>query len=312
MLIACRTTIGYGAPKRAGTAKAHGEALGAEEIAGARVALGWTYPPFEIPADLLEPWRASGQARQRPAQGTGTRVSPRVPMRKPFDAALSGEIPASLGPALAALKAKFAAEKPAIATRKASEIALETVSAELPTTLGGSADLTGSVFTKTKNDPVIAPGQYGGRFVHYGVREHGMAACMNGIALHRGLIPFAGTFLVFSDYCRPSIRLAALMGQRVIHVMTHDSIGLGEDGPTHQPVEHLAALRAIPNLLVLRPADAVETAECWEMALRETSRPSLLVLSRQNLADAAHRASDRKPLGARRLLHRGEPSARRR
>jgi transketolase len=204
-------------------------------------------------------------------------------LRKVFEAALSLEIPGSLGPAIAALKAKFAAEKPAIATRKASETTLEVINAEVQNTLGGAADLTGSVFTKTKNDPVIAPGQYAGRFVHYGVREHGMAACMNGIALHRGLIPYSGTFLVFSDYCRPSIRLSAVMGQRVIHVMTHDSIGLGEDGPTHQPAEHLAALRAIPNLLVLRPADAVETAECWEAALRETSRPSVLVLSRQNL-----------------------------
>jgi transketolase len=283
VLIACRTTIGYGAPKRAGTAKAHGEALGADEVAGARAALGWNYPPFEIPSDLLEQWRAAGKRGSGERKAWDARLQENR-MRKTFETALSGEIPASLSSAVEALKSKFATEKPAIATRKASEATLEVINAEMPNTLGGSADLTGSVFTKTKNDGVIGPGQYNGRFVHYGIREHGMAACMNGIALHKGLIPFSGTFLVFSDYCRPSIRLAAIMGQRVIHVMTHDSIGLGEDGPTHQPVEHLAALRAIPNLLVLRPGDAVETAECWEIALRHTSGPSLLALSRQNLA----------------------------
>jgi transketolase len=283
VLIACRTIIGFGAPKRAGTAKAHGEALGAEEVAGARAALGWTYPPFEIPSDLLDQWRSTGARGSAERKTWDARLASHD-TQQPFRAALSSDMPASLGTTFAALKAKFVAEKPVIATRKASEITIEAFSAELPNTLGGSADLTGSVFTKTKNDPVIAPGQYAGRFVHYGIREHGMAACMNGIALHKGLIPFSGTFLVFSDYCRPSIRLAALMGQHVIFVMTHDSIGLGEDGPTHQPVEHLAALRAIPNLLVLRPGDAVETAECWEAALRETKRPSVLVLSRQNLA----------------------------
>ena len=283
VLIACRTTIGYGAPKRAGTAKAHGEALGAEEVAGARATLGWNYPPFEVPADLLGQWRTAGKRGSDKRKAWDARLQANQ-MRKAFEMALSGEMPASLGPALAALKAKFATEKPTIATRKASEATLDVINAELPNTIGGSADLTGSVFTKTKNDGVIGPGLYNGRFIHYGIREHGMAAAMNGIALHKGLIPFSGTFLVFSDYCRPSIRLAAIMGQRVIHVMTHDSIGLGEDGPTHQPVEHLASLRAMPNLLVLRPADAVETAECWEIALREKSRPSLLALSRQNLA----------------------------
>jgi transketolase len=282
VLIACRTTIGYGAPKRAGTAKAHGEALGPEEVAGARVALGWPHGAFEIPADLLERWRTAGRRGGAVRKSWEARVSA-SPMRRPFEAALSGEAPASLALAIAALKDKFVSEKPALATRKASELTLEVVNAEMPNTIGGSADLTGSVFTKTKNDPVIAPGHFAGRFIHYGVREHGMAACMNGMALHKGLIPFAGTFLVFSDYSRPSIRLAALMGLHVIHVMTHDSIGLGEDGPTHQPIEHLAALRAIPDLLVFRPADAVETAECWELALRETKRPSLLALSRQAL-----------------------------
>ena len=297
VLIACRTTIGYGAPKRAGTAKAHGEALGPEEVAGARVALGWPHGAFEIPADLLEQWRAAGRRGGAARKSWEARVSA-SPMRKPFEAALSGDAPASLAPAIAALKDKFVKEKPALATRKSSELTLEVVNAEMPNTIGGSADLTGSVFTKTKNDPVIAPGHFAGRFIHYGVREHGMAACMNGMALHKGLIPFAGTFLVFSDYSRPSIRLAALMGLQVIHVMTHDSIGLGEDGPTHQPIEHLAALRAIPNLLVLRPADAVETAECWELALRETKRPSLLALSRQALP-ALRVESSRENLAAR-------------
>ena len=283
VLIACRTTIGYGAPKRAGTSKAHGEALGAEEVAGARVALGWPHAPFDVPGDLLDQWRAAGRRGSGERKGWSARLSEST-LRKAFDAALSGDMPATLGPAVAALKTKFATEKPVIATRKASEITIEAFAAEVPSAIGGSADLTGSVFTKTKNDPVISPGHYNGRFVHYGIREHGMAACMNGMALHKGLIPFAGTFLVFSDYSRPSIRLGALMGQHVIHVMTHDSIGLGEDGPTHQPIEHLAALRAIPNLLVLRPADAVETAECWDVALRQKGRPSVLVLSRQNLA----------------------------
>jgi transketolase len=285
VLIACRTTIGYGAPKRAGTAKAHGEALGAEEVAGARLALSWPYPPFEIPDDIRRKWldagRRGGPAREVWEERLANQDRAR---RADFEATLLGEIPPSVGAAIGALKAKLAADKPALATRKASEMALETVTALLPSMIGGSADLTGSVFTKMKNDPVIAPGAYAGRFIHYGVREHGMAAAMNGMALHGGIIPYSGTFLVFSDYCRPSIRLAALMGQRVIHVMTHDSIGLGEDGPTHQPIEHLAALRAIPNLLVMRPADAIETAECWELALKQKSRPTVLALSRQNLA----------------------------
>src|SRR5205814_7879805 len=199
------------------------------------------------------------------------------------DEALSGRIPEALAPALNELKTKLVAERPSIATRKASELALEVINAHLPATVGGSADLTGSNNTKTKGLSEISPGNFSGRFIHYGVREHGMTAAMNGMALHGGVIPYSGTFLVFSDYCRPSIRLAAIMGLRVIHVMTHDSIGLGEDGPTHQPIEHLAALRAIPNLLVFRPADAVETAECWELALAEKHRPSILALTRQNV-----------------------------
>jgi transketolase len=285
VLIACKTVIGYGAPKRAGTAKAHGEALGAEEIAGARTALGWSYAPFEVPPELMSQWRAAGArgADARKAWESRLAASPAT-SRSAFDAAMSGELPPQLGPALAALKAKFASEKPSIATRKSSELVLEVVNANVPSAIGGSADLTPSNLTKTKNDPEISPGNYSGRYIHYGIREHAMASAMNGMALHGGIIPYSGTFFVFSDYCRPAIRLAALMKQRVIHVMTHDSIGLGEDGPTHQPVEHLASLRAMPNLLLLRPGDAVETAEAWEIALSEKTRPTVLALSRQNLA----------------------------
>ncbi len=301
VLIACKTIIGFGAPKRAGTSKAHGEALGAEEVAGARKALNWPYPPFEVPDEIVSAWRKAGTRAADTQKAWKARLSEvDKAVRQQFEAALSGDIPADLAKGIAGLKEKLSAEKPAVATRKASEMALEVVNAVVPTTIGGSADLTGSNLTKTKNDPVVSPENYAGRFIHYGVREHGMAAAMNGMALHGGLIPYSGTFLVFSDYCRPSIRLAALMQQRVIFVMTHDSIGLGEDGPTHQPVEHLAALRAIPNLLVMRPADAVETAECWELALNQKSRPSLLALSRQNLAllRAEHVPENRSARGA--------------
>jgi len=282
VLIACRTTIGFGAPTRAGTAKAHGEALGAEEIAGARHALEWPYEPFVIPNDILSAWREIG-ARGKPARDAWLARHKADTRAAEFDAAIAGEIPASLKSALNEHKKKLAAEKPSLATRKASELALEVVNSILPTTIGGSADLTGSNNTRTKGMESVAPGKFGGRFIHYGIREHGMAAAMNGMALHGGFIPYSGTFLVFSDYCRPAIRLAALMGVRAIHVMTHDSIGLGEDGPTHQPVEHLATLRAMPNLLVFRPADAVETAECWELALAQARTPSVLALTRQSV-----------------------------
>ena len=300
VLIACKTVIGFGAPTRAGTSKAHGEALGATEIAGARTALNWPYPPFEIPGDLLSQWRAAGQrgADMRKAWELRHGASAAA-LRDSFDAALSGEIPAQLRADIAALKAKFSGEKPQ-ATRKSSEIVLELVNAAVPSVVGGSADLTPSNLTKTKNDPEISPGHYAGRYIHYGIREHAMASAMNGMALHGGIIPYSGTFLVFSDYCRPAIRLAALMKQRVIHVMTHDSIGLGEDGPTHQPVEHLAALRAIPNLLVMRPADAVETAEVWEIALTRKDRPTVMALSRQNLPTlrTEHTEENRSARGA--------------
>jgi len=289
VLIACKTTIGFGAPKRAGTSKSHGEPLGAEEIAGAREALNWHSAPFEIPADLLGAWRTAG-ARSGAKRAEWRARLENSPHRKEFEAAMAGDLPADFSGAVAAFKTKLKADRPNIASRKASEMALEVITGVVADMIGGSADLTGSNFTKTASTTPLSASDYSGRFIHYGVREHGMAAAMNGMALHGGIIPYSGTFLVFSDYCRPSIRLAALMGLRVIHVMTHDSIGLGEDGPTHQPVEHLASLRAIPNLLVFRPADAVETAECWELALQAKTRPSVLALSRQGLATVREEA----------------------
>jgi transketolase len=283
-MIACRTTIGFGAPHKAGTAEAHGSPLGAEEIKGARERLGWNYPPFEIPADILDAWRKAG-ARSADARKQWKARLKALPAdkRAEFERRIVGKLPAALAGAVRQVKENAAAKPQEIATRKASELALESFVAAVPEMIGGSADLTGSNNTKTKAMAVIGPGQFKGRFMHWGIREHGMAAAMNGMSLHGGIIPYSGTFLVFSDYCRPSIRLAALMGQRVIHVMTHDSIGLGEDGPTHQPVEHLAALRAIPHLHLFRPADLTETAECWQLALEYTGGPSVLALTRQNL-----------------------------
>jgi len=283
-LIACRTTIGFGAPTKAGTEKTHGAALGAEEVAGARQKLGWSEPAFAIPADLREIWRSAGWRSQATHKAWSDRLQALPAERRgAFERRIRGEIDrAKLAAAARSVKEKLAAQPKEVATRVASEHALEALVAALPAMVGGSADLTGSNNTRPKGMAVLSAANYGGRFIHYGVREHGMAAAMNGMALHGGIIPYSGTFLVFSDYCRPAIRLAALMGERVIHVMTHDSIGLGEDGPTHQPVEHLAALRAIPNLAVFRPCDAVETIECWQLAL-ERDGPSVLALTRQNL-----------------------------
>ena len=284
-LIACKTTIGFGAPTKAGSEKSHGSPLGADEIKGARERLGWTSPAFEVPADVLTSWRSAGQRAAGHHQAWKQRLAA-LPAEKraQFERRLSGKIEADkLAAAVRGLKETFAKTPKEIATRAASELALDALVPAIPELVGGSADLTGSNNTKTKGMAVMSSAAYGGRFIHYGVREHGMAAAMNGMALHGGVIPYSGTFLVFSDYCRPAIRLAALMGQRVIHVMTHDSIGLGEDGPTHQPVEHLAALRAIPNLTVYRPCDTVETVECWQLAIESGHNPSVLALTRQNL-----------------------------
>jgi transketolase len=284
-LIACRTTIGFGAPGKAGTEKCHGSPLGADEIAGARKALGWDSPAFEIPADIREQWRAAGARGKAAHAAWNQRMKVLDPAtRAEFERRLRGEVDGDkLAGAVRAVKDKLIAQPKELATRIASQTALENLAAALPEMIGGSADLTGSNNTRPTGMTVLSAADYSGRFIHYGVREHGMAAAMNGMALHGGVIPYSGTFLVFTDYCRPAIRLAALMGERVIHVMTHDSIGLGEDGPTHQPVEHLAALRAIPNLLVFRPCDAVETVECWQLALENREHPSVLALTRQNL-----------------------------
>ncbi|HYI48014.1 MAG TPA: transketolase [Allosphingosinicella sp.] len=279
-LIACRTIIGYGAPNKQGTAATHGAALGADEIAAARKALGWASPPFEIPTEIAEAWRAAGARGQGDHQVWRARLDA-SPDRDEFMRRMEGRLPE--GSSRDEYLDWLAANPQNVATRKSSEMALEWINAFLPETIGGSADLTGSNNTKTKAQKPLTKDDYSGRYIYYGIREFGMGAAMNGMALHGGVIPYGGTFLIFSDYARPAIRLSALQQARVIYVMTHDSIGLGEDGPTHQPVEQLAGLRAIPNLAVFRPCDAVETAECWSLALRRTQGPSLLALTRQNL-----------------------------
>ncbi|MET0546738.1 MAG: transketolase, partial [Caulobacterales bacterium] len=283
-LIACRTQIGFGAPTLEGTAKTHGSPLGAAEIAACREKLAWPYPAFEVPDHILNVWRAAGE------RGAATHGAWKNSLKaagnetvSAFEAAVSGKLPGDFGTKVSAAKKAMLDKPQALASRQASGEALEALIPIVPEMVGGSADLTGSNNTKTKGMEALTPSNWAGRYIHYGVREHGMAAAMNGMALHGGVIPYSGTFLVFTDYCRPAIRLAALMGVRVIHVMTHDSIGLGEDGPTHQPVEHLAALRAIPNLLVFRPADQVEALECWQAALEAKKTPSIIAASRQKL-----------------------------
>jgi transketolase len=281
-LIACRTTIGFGAPTRAGTSKAHGEALGAVEIAGAREKLGWPFPPFLIPETILTAWRAAGARGVVERDDWQSRLAS-SPQSAAFTLQARTELSADVAEKLKAFKAELSATAPKVATRKASEMALGVINAATDLTLGGSADLTHSNFTITAGMQSVTPEHFTGRYVHYGIREHGMAAAMNGIALHGGFIPYGGTFMTFTDYARGAMRLSALMGIRVIYVMTHDSIGLGEDGPTHQPIEHLAMLRATPNMDVFRPADAVETVECWQAALESLHTPSVLSLSRQAL-----------------------------
>ena len=282
VMIACKTIIGFGSDAVAGKNKAHGFGITKDNVADLRAKLGWEHGPFEMPDDVRALWSAAGQ-RGGAARGEWAKRLSASDKNAAFGTAFGGDVAAALAGPMAEARAKLAAKPETIATRKASELALEVANGVVMETVGGSADLTGSNNTFTKGMVAITPGQFAGRYINWGIREHGMAAAMNGMALHGGVIPYSGTFLVFADYERPAIRLAALMGIRVIHVLTHDSIGVGEDGPTHQPVEQVASLRAIPNLLVFRPCDAVEANEAWEIALGQTSRPSVMALTRQNL-----------------------------
>ncbi|KJB93228.1 transketolase [Skermanella aerolata KACC 11604] len=284
-LIACKTIIGYGAPTKGGTHHCHGSPLGADEIKAAREKLAWTHEHFIIPEEITSVWRGFGQRGVAERESWEARLNAAGDTaRTSFNNAFSGDMPPDFDALIDGFKAKISAEKPKLATRVASGNVLDVLVPAVPELIGGSADLTPSNNTKVKNTGAVQRDNFNGRYVHFGVREHGMAAAMNGMALHGGIIPYGGTFMTFSDYCRPAIRLAALMKCRTIFIMTHDSIGLGEDGPTHQPVEHVPALRTIPNLLVFRPADAVETAECWAIALKSKHRPSVFALTRQNLA----------------------------
>jgi transketolase len=290
-LIACKTIIGFGAPKKQGTAATHGSPLGADEVKAARERLNWPHAPFEIPADILAAWRETGKRGAAAHASWAARWGKLEPAKREAFEHPAKAARAAVAAAILEAKKAAAAEKAEKATRVWSELTLERLLPALPALVGGSADLTGSNNTKVKGQPVITAESFKGSYVHYGVREHGMAAAMNGMALYGGLIPYGGTFLVFADYCRPSIRLSALMQQRVVYVMTHDSIGLGEDGPTHQPIEHLSALRAIPNLYVFRPADGVETAECWALAVESGDRPSVLALTRQGVPNLRQQVS---------------------
>lgn len=284
VMIACKTTIGFGSPNKAGTAGAHGAPLGDDEIKLTREALGWKHKPFCVPSEILDDWRIIGlRSRQKHKEWETRFKGLEAEARGEFQRRMRGDLPSGFEAKITEYKKELAQSKPTKATRQSSQMALEVINEITPETIGGSADLTGSNNTKTSQTQSITPDDFSGRYLHWGIREHAMAAAMNGMALHGGLIPYSGGFMIFSDYCRTSIRLAALMGIRAIHVLTHDSIGLGEDGPTHQPVEHLASLRAIPNLLVMRPADAMETAECWQLALESQFAPSAIALSRQAL-----------------------------
>ena len=283
-IIACKTTIGFGSPNKAGTSKVHGAPLGADEIAATREALGWENEPFDIPADVRDAWRIAGLNAAHAHKEWQKRLEAADPeLRAEFERRMRGDLPSGLDEAMAEYKKSLAADPKNVATRKASEMALTVINEAMPDTVGGSADLTGSNNTKTPATVSITADDFSGRYVNWGIREHLMASGMNGLALHGGVIPYGGTFLVFADYMRGAMRLSALMENRVIYVLTHDSIGLGEDGPTHQPVETLASLRAIPNMQVFRPADVMETAECWEVALKSENAPSVLSLTRQGL-----------------------------
>lgn len=304
-LIAAKTVIGFGAPTKAGTSSAHGALTDPKEIAGARTKLAWPHPPFDVPAQIYAAWGETGRRGAALHAAWKERLDKAKPKsRAEFLRQQAGDLPKGIAKAILGVKRAALTQKGEIATRKASELVIEAIAPLMPELISGSADLTGSNNTRSKGMGIVAPGAYSGQYIHYGIREHAMAGAMNGLALHGGFIPAAGTFMVFSDYCRPAMRLSALMRQRVLYVMTHDSIGVGEDGPTHQPVEHLAALRAIPDLYVYRPADLTETAEAWELALTSRDRPSVLALTRQNLPqlreDAA--AKNRVSLGAYELL----------
>lgn len=292
-LICCKTVIGFGSPNKSGKSSSHGSPLGDDEIKLVREALKWDSPAFDIPGDILDDWRAIGKTGAADVKAWEKRVKDSGKQDE-FNTALDPNVTDELGAAIDAVKAAFLHDKPKLATRQTSGECLEKLVPAIKQLIGGSADLTGSNNTKVKASKVITKADYNGNYINYGVREHGMAAVMNGMALHGGVIPYAGTFLQFADYSRPAIRLAALMKQRVIHVMTHDSIGLGEDGPTHQPVEHLAALRAIPNCYVYRPCDGVETAECWELALTKQDAPAVFSLTRQGLPTVRTDAKENK------------------
>ncbi len=284
VMIACKTIIAFGSPNKSGSEKSHGSPLGAPEVEATRKKLNWSYAPFEIPQNLQEKWREAGvRSREKFEQWQNAFAKLDDARKSDLERVLKHQLPKNFQEKLAQFKEKLNAEKPKQATRKSSQIALEFLTGELPELIGGSADLTESVLTKTSHLKAINKNDFSGRYIHYGIREHAMGALMNGIALHGGFIPYGGTFMVFSDYMKPAIRLAALMKQQVIYIFTHDSIGLGEDGPTHQPIEHLAALRAIPNLNVFRPADAYETIEAFEQALLSKDAPCAIVLTRQNV-----------------------------
>ena len=282
-IISCKTIIGFGSPNKSGKASSHGSPLGDDEIALVRKKLKWNASPFEIPKDILDEWRNIGKKGTNLENNWNKLLSKNSKVKNNLEAMLSNKNLNNLDKLISAEKNKYFNEKPAKATRECSSMTIESITPSLSELVGGSADLSGSNNTKTKNSKVISAKDFNGNYIHYGIREHGMAAAMNGLALYGGIIPYGGTFLIFSDYCKPSIRLSALMGLKVIYIFSHDSIGLGEDGPTHQPIEQLAGLRAIPNLNVFRPADINETLECWQIALKSKKTPSAIVLSRQKL-----------------------------